>query len=271
MTTQFRDPSVLRPFPSELEPYKGLIFCPLDLPPPPELDEERLFAYIRMRDERDRGTLAGSVSGATGPIPLDSPWLRYTASWSKEKNTYPWRLLHLMRSDFANDGWEFYDEFKQWLPELAAYFESLPVSEFYTMSLLNQKAGTDVGIHTDPDVWFGLRFYAVNRSNAKIFFQKAKNPQDKRLLNLTRDEHGQIKQLPWSDFVEDEKIYAKYPQPCFPFHLTTTHAAHGVEAVPADQENARVTGFIICRVDPVKYAELLKRSVEKYRDYAIWW
>lgn len=271
MTQQFRDPSLLRPFPKELEPYKGLIYCPLDLPPPPAIDEEKLFGYIHMRHERDKGTLAGSVAGAVGPIPLDSPWLQYTASWSKEKNTYPWRLLHLMRSDFKENGWEFYAEFKEWLPELAAYIESLPVSEFYTISLLNQKAGVDVGIHTDPDVWFGLRFYAVNRSNAKIFFQKAKNPQDKRLLNLTYDENGKVKQLPWSDFVDDEKIYAKYPQPCFPFHLTTTHAAHGVEAVPSDDENSRVTGFIICRVNPAEYAELLARSVEKYKDYAIWW
>jgi hypothetical protein len=176
-----------------------------------------------------------------------------------------------MRSDFADNGWEFYAEFKQWCPDLAAYFESLPVSEFYTMSLLNQKSGTDVGIHTDPDVWFGLRFYAVNRSDAKIFFQKAKHPQDKRLLNLVHDADGKIKQLPWSDLVEDEKIYAKYPRPCFPFHLTTTHAAHGVEAVPEGIEDSRVTGFVICRVDPVKYAELLARSVEKYKDYAIWW
>ena len=271
MTQQFRDPSLLQSFPKELEPYKGLIFCPLDLPPPPKIDEERLFAYIAMRDEGDKGTLAGSVSGAVGPIPLDSPWLRYTASWSKEKNTYPWRLLHLMRTDFKDNGWEFYGEFKQWLPDLAAYIESLPVSEFYTISLLNQKAGTDVGLHTDPDVWFGLRFYAVNRSNAKIFFQKAKNPKDQRLLNIVRAPDGSVKQLPWSDFVEDEKIYAKYPQPCFPFHLTTTHAGHGVEAVPENAIDSRVTGFIICRVRPKEYAELLARSVEKYKDYAIWW
>jgi hypothetical protein len=176
-----------------------------------------------------------------------------------------------MRSDFKDNGWEFYGEFKEWLPELAAYIESLPVSEFYTISLLNQKAGTDVGIHTDPDVWFGLRFYAVNRSDARIFFQKAKDPQNKRLLNIARNADGTVKQLPWSDFVEDEKVYAKYPQPRFPFHLTTTHAAHGVEAVPEGAGDARVTGFIICRVDPVKYAEILKRSVEKYKDYAIWW
>jgi hypothetical protein len=176
-----------------------------------------------------------------------------------------------MRSDFKENGWEFYGEFKEWLPELATYIESLPVSEFYTISLLNQKAGTDVGIHTDPDVWFGLRFYAVNRSDARIFFQKAKDPQDKRLLNLTRDADGSVKQLPWSDFVEDEKVYAKYPQPCFPFHLTTTHAVHGVEAVPEGIEDARVTGFIICRVNPAEYAEILARSVEKYKDYAIWW
>lgn len=265
-----RDPSKLRPFPKELEPYKGLIFCPLDLPDPPEIDEQRLFDYIAMRVEKDKGTLAGSVSGAVGPISFDSPYLRYTASWSKEKDTYPWRLLHVMRSDFAENGWEYYREFREWLPELAAYIEALPVTEFYTISLLNQKPGVDVGLHTDPDVWFGLRFYAVNRSEAKIFFQRAREPKDQRLLNITETPAG-VKQIPWDQVVHPEKIVARYPKPCFPFHLTTTHAAHGVEAVPNDVENSRVTGFIICRVDPVKYAEVLARSVEKYKDYAIWW
>lgn len=265
-----RDPSLKRPFPKELEPFKGLIYCPLDLPDPPAVDQQKLMAYIAMRHERDKGTLAGSVAGATGPIALDSPWLKYTASWSETKDTYPWRLLHLMRSDFKDNGWEYFPEFKRWFPEVAAYIEALPVREFYTISLLNQKPGTDVGLHTDPDVWFGLRFYLVNKSNARIFFQKARDPRDKRLFNIIY-ERGKVKKLPWENVVHAEKFYGGYPRPCFPFHLTTTHAAHAVEAVPDDAEDSRVTGFIIGRVNPTKYAELLARSVEKYKDYAIWW
>jgi len=264
-----RDPSLLRVFPKELEPFKSLIYCPLDLPDPPTIDEEKMFAYITMRTERDKGTLAGSVSGAVGPIPLDSPWLKYTASWSKEKDTYPWRLIHVMRSDFKQDGWEYWDEFVEWFPELADYIKQLPIKNFYTISFLNQKANTDVGLHTDPDIWFGLRFYLVNRSDAKIFFQKAKAPTEGRLLNITNGPNG-FKQHPWNEFVEDEKIYGTYPKPCFPFHLTTTHAAHGVETVP-DSNDTRITAFIICQTDPVKYAELLTRSLEKYKEHAIWW
>jgi hypothetical protein len=256
------------PFPKELEPYRNLIFCPLDLPAPPEINEEQLFAYIAMRDQRDNGTYGGSISNT---LDMHSPNVKYTASWSKTKDIYPWRLMHLMRRDFKDKGWEFWDEFKEWLPELAAYFESMPVKEFFTISLLNQKAGADVGLHTDPDLRFGLRFYAVNQSDAKIYFQKAKVPHDMRLVNVSTDVNGQTKQFPWSNVVEDEKIYATYPKPLFPFHLTATHAAHGVEAVPEGVNDARVTGFMICKVDPVKYAELLARSVEKYKDHAIWW
>ena len=75
-----------------------------------------------------------------------------------------------------------------------------------------------------------------------------------------------------SGFICDsEKIIAKNPTNRYAFHLTGTHAAHGVEQVPEDDDTSRVTAFMVCRVKPKEYAELLERSVEKYKDYAVWW
>ena len=276
-----RDNSKHYQYPPELDKFRKLIFCPLDFPEPPEVDEEQLFKWIRMRADKDAGKLAGSVSGATGPIDLESKDLKRTASYSG-KGTYPWRLIHAMRSDFGNYGWEHWPEFRDMLPELAQYIESFPVQDFFTISFLNQKPGIDVGLHTDPDIFFGLRFYLVNKSKARIFFQKAKEPTTDRLLNIReevtiggKDSEPVIKEevvnYEWNDICDSEKIIAKNPTNRYAFHLTGTHAAHGVEQVPEDDDTSRVTAFMVCRVKPKEYAELLERSVEKYKDYAVWW
>jgi hypothetical protein len=279
--TIIRDNSTFFKYPPELEKFRKLIWCPLDFPEPPEVDEAKLFEWIQLRHDRDIGSLSGSVSGATGPIALDDERLKRTASYSG-KGMYPWRLIHAMRSDFEDNGWEFWPEFRDMLPELAEYIESLPVNEFYTISFLNQKPGVDVGLHTDPDIFFGLRFYLVNKSKAKIFFQKAKEPTDGRLLNIREETviggkdpepliNTQVVNYEWNDICQPEKIVANNPTDRFAFHLTGTHAAHGVEMVPEDDDTSRVTAFMVCKVKPKEYAELLERSVEKYKDYAIWW
>lgn len=276
--TIIKDNSQYYNFPPELEPYRNLIWCPLDYPDPPEIDEDKFFQWIQSCIERDRGTIAGSVAGAVGPIKFDDPNLQRTASYSG-KGVYPWNLMHVMRSDI---GWRHFDSLKEQLPELAEYIKNLPVEEFMTISFLNQKPGIDVGLHTDPDIWFGFRFYLINKSGARIFFQKAKTPSDRRLLNISEElivggsgpEPEIAKRVvthSWESVCQDEVIYGKYPRDRFAFHLTATHATHGVESVPEDNSHDRVTGFIICRFKAKEYAEILRRSVEKYSDYAVWW
>ena len=272
-----RDNSQYYKFPVELEPYRSLIWCPLDLPDPPEVDEQEFFSWIHDCIKKDEGTVAGGVAGATGTIKFNDPNLKRTASYSG-KGVYPWNLMHVMRSDI---GWRHFDSLTQRLPDLANYISNLPVEEFFTISFLNQKPGVDVGAHTDPDIWFGIRFYLINKSGSRIFFQKAKQPTERRLLNISEDlvvgGDGQEPEISyrvitkdWNEICQPEKIYAKYPRNRFAFHLTTTHATHGVESVPDDAQD-RVTGFIICRFKAKEYAEILRRSVEKYNDYAVWW
>ena len=55
-----RDNSKHYTYPPELDKFRKLIFCPLDFPEPPEVDEEQLFKWIKMRADKDAGKLAAS-------------------------------------------------------------------------------------------------------------------------------------------------------------------------------------------------------------------
>lgn len=260
---QINDPSKFFKFPVSLEKYKHLIYCPLDIPDPPTIDERKIFEYIEERINIDRETENNSVGGALGSINLKSE-LAKSLSSNSSTGDYPWNLVHLMRADLKNMQWK---EFENCFPSLAEYFLSLPFKEHFTISLLNQKSNQDVGMHTDPDLWFGIRFYLVNKSDAKIFFRKAKNPTYSRLLNIL-DNDGKIRKIDWDDILERDTVFAEYPRKKFCFHLTSTHAAHGVEQVPNDI--SRLTGFVSGVIDEERYLSILKSSIKKYGRFAIW-
>lgn len=261
---QIKDPNNFFKFPDILEKYRHLIYCPLDIPDPPIIDEKKIFDYIEERIKIDFETENNSVGGALGNINLKSELAKSLSSNSSTGN-YPWNLVHLMRADLKNTHWK---DFENIFPSLAEYFLSLPFKEHFTISLLNQKSNQDVGMHTDPDLWFGLRFYLVNNSNARIFFRKAKDPSYSRLLNISNTD-GKIKKINWDEILETEKIFAEYPRKNFCFHLTSTHAAHGVEQVP-NNDRTRITGFVSGVIDEEKYLPILERSIKKYSHFAIW-
>jgi hypothetical protein len=261
---QINDPSKFFKFPGILEKYKHLIYCPLDIPDPPKIDEKKIFEYIEERIKIDHETENNSVGGALGSIDLKSKLAKSLSSNSSTGN-YPWNLVHLMRADLKNTHWK---DFENFFPSLAEYFLSLPFREHFTISLLNQKSNQDVGMHTDPDLWFGIRFYLVNNSDARIFFRKAKEPNYSRLLNIS-DIDGKIKKTSWNEILEDELIFAEYPRKRFCFHLTSTHAAHGVEQVP-NNDKTRITGFVSGVIDEERYLPILERSIKKYSRFAIW-
>lgn len=263
---QIKDPSQFYQYPDILKKYRHLIYCPLDLSDPPFVDEKKIFNYINDRISIDLETENNSVGGALGSISLKSQ-LAKSLSSNSSNGEYPWRLVHLMRADLHDTRW---NDFVNIFPELAEYFLSLPFKEHFTMSLLNQKANQDVGMHTDPDLWFGIRFYLVNKSNARIFFRKAKNPTYSRLLNIApADNQIGLKKIDWDELLDQEKIFADYPKKNFCFHLTSTHAVHGVETVPDDNES-RITGFVSGVIDENRYLPILERSLKKYSEYAIW-
>lgn len=256
--TRSIDGTRINTFPPEFEPYKNLIYVPLDLETPvvDEADFLKWFESAHLKDQQ-------SVRNESDGIQLSGDSSKGLLPAQNNKNVYPWNIVYLRRHLHKTDN---YDSCLTKFPTIKNYIEELPFDSIASISILKQHPGVDVGIHTDYDLWFGIRFYLINSSNARIFFQKATNPNTTRLTAFTNDGD----RIPWKDIVDSEKIYATYPTPNCNFHLTCTHAAHGVEAVPEDQNCPRITFFFTGRLNPAKYAELLERSLQKYGDYAIW-
>jgi hypothetical protein len=252
------DGTRMYPFPKILDSYKSLIYVPLDLEVP-IVDEEKFLIWFNNAYDADFDTEGAEVNG----IPLNSKAITQLDPAKNSKEVYPWKIVYLHRAKGVTRNM---DPFNQEFPELGKFIDDMPFDKSGSISILKQNAGVDVGIHSDFDIWFGIRFYLVNKSNARIFFQKANNPTTLRLTNWT--EAGE--KLTWDNFVSDEKIYARYPKPVHAFHITSTHAVHGVEAVPEDQDCSRITFFLTGKLNPEKYKELLDKSLEKYSDYAIW-
>jgi len=245
-------------FPPEFEPYKNLIYVPLDLETP-VVDEDEFLKWFESAHLKDKQSAGNESDG----IQLSGESSKGLLPAQNNKNIYPWNIVYLHRHLKKTDN---YESCLTQFPAIRNYLEQLPFDSKASISILRQHPGVDVGIHSDYDLWFGIRFYLINSSSARIFFQKAKNPTSTRLTAF--DDNG--KRIPWDNLVETEKIYAQYPTPKCSFHLTCTHAVHGVEAVPEDINCARITFFFTGKLNPVKYAELLERSLEKYGEYAIW-
>jgi hypothetical protein len=252
------DGTRLLEFPEELVPYKNLIYVPLDLEIPKVDKEEFLnwfdetYAKVKESNYVDGVLLNQESSKRLGPS-------------QNNKNIYPWENVSLFKHYKQHT--LYYQSCLLKFPTIKNYIENLPFEALSTTNILKQEPGTNVGVHTDFDIWFGTRFYIINKSDARIFFQKAKYPTSIRITQYNNDE----KRIPWDQLIHDEKIYARYPTPECSFHLTSTHAVHGVEAVPEDINCSRITFQFSGKLNPVKYAELLERSLEKYGDYAIWY
>ena len=256
--TRAIDGTRLNTFPPEFETYKNLIYVPLDLETP-VVDEEEFLKWLESAHAKDRASEGNESDG----VQLSSESSKGLLPAQNNKNIYPWNIVYLHRHLRKTHN---YESCLEQFPSIKKYLDDLPFDSKASISILRQHPGVDVGIHTDYDLWFGIRFYLINSSNARIFFQKAKTPNTTRLTAFTDDG----KRIPWDDIIQPEKVYARYPSPKCSFHLTCTHAVHGVESVPEDQSCSRITFFFTGKLNPAKYVELLERSLKKYGDYAIW-
>jgi hypothetical protein len=256
--TKAIDGTRLLQFPVEFEPYKNLIYVPLDLETP-VVDEEEFLKWFETAHEKDCRSTGNESDG----IQLSGESSKGLLPAQNNKNIYPWNIVYLHRHLRKTDN---YESCLAQFPTIKNYLNALPFDSKASVSILRQHPGVDVGIHTDYDLWFGIRFYLVNSSNARIFFQKAKAPTTARLTAFTDDG----KRIPWDNLIYPEKIYAQYPTHKCSFHISCTHAVHGVEAVPEDIDCSRITFFFTGKLNTIKYKELLDRSLSKYGEYAIW-
>ena len=241
--------------PTVLEPYKNLIYVPLDIQPP-TVDKSKIWQWFEETFNED--TEAGKLVAYPPP---------YTYIWVIHPDDYPWDNIRMSKTDYKSKLAEF--------PAIIEYIDNLPFEYVTGVTALRQHPGVDVPIHSDSDGWARITSYLINDSNARIFFQKAIRPGSpfKRLNRMeitTQTAEGHLKISPsWQNVVSPEKNYAEYPIPNCSFHINNSHAVHGVEAVPT-QTHSRITLTVNGKLDYVRYAELLANSLTKYNEYAIW-
>ena len=225
-----------------------ILYTPLDTPPVPKTDIPKLLSWI------EKHAVKQELS------------VRYDASEIKEvSNIYPWNIIYPR----YEGKWNF--DFDKEFPELAEFFYSgygIKEEDVYGVVLLpvkNEFAG--VGFwHSDPDI-HGIRLYIENHETEGFLLMKPTvTPYDERpdFYETNQD----FSTTPLQDKVLTPKLQA-YNQT---FYLNNTRAIHAVNTI--NPGTLRIAVIIVCLGDEnldKHLDDLVVRSAEKFKDYAILW
>lgn len=225
---------------------KDLLFCPLDLPTPPEIDYGDFCDWREeQREFNEKHNFTARLADGKSNYPWQVAWALWWNTWDKPN---PWIA-----------------DFDKRFPELVEYFKLYPFKNAKSISFLDQKESRDVYLHTDPDARWGMRFYLFNGLGEKLYFVRAKHQLNERLTTM---KDGVYRDL-WEES-QKEKLYASFPQERCAWMLNSYRAFHGIEHNPKPLGN-RVATVLIGDYDYPRLFELLNRSADKYKEQAIWW
>jgi len=227
-----------------LAKYEDLVFSPLALPPPPEVDTDRLVAWMTWaREEAHKRGLNRPERGYESSTGRICPWLMATVYYGKRSHVE--------------------DSFEAEFPEVARYARLFPLRTLGGISLLAQRGSVPVHLHTDIDGHWGFRFYLANSDPGALYFCMAR----RRVRELPRI----VADRP--DLVEIERRHYAPSRDCRgAYCLNSVRAAHAVEA-----STCRLGERIACVVFPIdgldeeRLVELLDASSERFRDSQIWY
>ena len=225
---------------------KDLLFCPLDLPTPPEIDYGDFCDWREeQREFNEKHNFTARLADGKADYPRHVAWALWWNTWDKPN---PWIA-----------------GFEKRFPELVEYFSLYPFKNAKSISFLDQKESRDVYLHTDPDARWGMRFYLFNGLGEKLYFTRSSHRLNERLTTM---KDGVYRDL-W-EHSQKEKLYASFPQERCAWMLNSYRAFHGIERNPEPAGN-RVTCVLIGEYDYAKLFDLLNRSADKYKEQAIWW
>ena len=233
--------------------WKNLIFSPLDLPDPPEVDMDEFVAWhseqksYMLKHNQNKVNSTNLYGGYCWHI-----------SWAKWWNTYntaePWIC-----------------DFDKRFPELVEYLNLFPFKQMKSISFLNQIGGSKVEPHSDPDDCWGMRFYLKNKTKEALYFSRMKEPHNHRIRTMEDDDGNPLKERrDYLDFCRDEKIYAKFPKDRCAWMLNSYRAWHGLDENPTPT-GSRITCVIIGEYDKERLYKLFDDSTKKHKEYQIWY
>lgn len=231
---------------SQIDQFRNLLFCPLDLPAPPEVDYHKFQEWHLEQIDYNKK-------------------YNKTAQLADGKQEYPWNVSWAV-------WWNTYDKANPWIcdfdkkfPELVEYLSLFPFVTPKSISFLEQKGSREVYLHSDPDYWWGMRFYLFNTLGEKLYFVKPKEQVNERIPTMVDGKYNDL----WEK-TDGVKHYASFPSACCPWMLNSVRAFHGVDENVGDT-GSRITAVMIGSYDYKKLYKLLKDSSEKYQSHAIWY
>lgn len=227
-----------------LERFRDLVFSPLDLPAPPQIDGKRLVAWMAWaREESRRRGHNRSERGYEG----------------RTGRQYPW----LMATIYCSDPGAAEESFEREFPQVLRYARQFPCRGIRLISLIAQRKDAAVHLHTDTDGYWGFRFYLANRSTDALYFCMARHGRDS--LPRRADDSSPL-------IVADRRHYARWPKGNHAYCLNSVRAAHAVDA-GACELGERIACLVMPQDghDEQALLDLLEKSTAKFGDYQLWY
>jgi len=237
-----------------------IVYTPLDLPSPPVFDKNRLHEWI------------ASVHNNPMQTEIKNTYKHAVAEYQfKEK--YPWDLVLAYFNVYNHRlGWQ--NEFNEVFPELSYYLHNvfgIDETDMGQISLLPIRLNnTGIGFwHNDVDR-YGMRVYLdfEDNSHNSLLIKKTKEPFDE-LTSL-----GVSQEYDWNpDHLQKEIYTCKMIKPDQCFYLNNMRSVHTTYVT---KPSKRIAAFISGRPDTNQKIwkiteDIIVRSAQKYKDYAIMW
>ena len=259
---------------NQFKDFHKLIYTPLDMPPPPEIDWGKFVAWTekcrQLDEDREKKNLTAAGGGQYTPASK-------TGKAVKDFKEYPWYPAHAI--DPSTEVWN--AGFDKEFPELVDYISLFPFVKFKSINFIKQKTDLDVFLHTDPDDWLGFRFYIKNTVNRNALYFKKIKPEyaNGNRYQTYEYKHGGTEYRDWSKYCEADKIYAEqHDLGNHAWALTSAWAAHGIDPINPNEE--RITCLMLGSQNinnptlgfkTKETLDLLTRSTEKFSNRQIWY
>jgi len=222
--------------------YDDLIFCPLDLPKPPEVLVEDFVRWMKVGQDAQR----------------IAPKLAFERV---EKRTYPW-LMRTMTDDFA--------PLAEAFPDVSQYLSVFPFRKLRSVVILAQQGHQAVHTHTDSDGLYGMRFYLTAKNAEGLHFFKGRSRYD-RCDNYKRSPTGELVRADWDAlFDTGNPVFASLPEETRAFMLNNARAAHAVSPNTCEL-GERIAVLVQGELDEARRDALLERSLKRFGQNAIWY
>ena len=219
-----------------------LIFTPLDMLEPPQVDQKKLTDYCDLWRKRC--------------------YFERRYNYVNQINEYPWdHPVQPFRPkiDISADELELREIFKSEFKELTSYAVRAFPFQLGAMTILIQKTDAEVVGHTDGDDEWAFRFYLWNNfQDDALWFRLPKDPNKKIIPNTLTSDYSEYQ----------DPRYVKFPKKEYmPWAFNSFKSIHGVHKGTTENPS-RCAVIVRGKMDHAKMQELLERSAEKYADYA---